>query len=54
MAEIVHDEDVARSEGRHQELAAVGQRAPAVDWTVEDTGRREVPKPMMLKIAPTC
>ena len=38
-AEVVHDDDVARPEGRHQELAAVGLDAFAVDRTVEDTGR---------------
>jgi len=36
--QIVHNDDVARVEGRHQELAHVDQEACAVDRTVEDAG----------------
>lgn len=37
-AEIVHDDDVAGSEGRHQLLVDVGAEALAVDRAVEDAG----------------
>ena len=37
-AEIVHDDDVARTEGRHQELFDIGAKAGAVDRPVDDAG----------------
>ena len=37
-AEIVHDDDVARAEGGHQELLDIGAKAGAVDRPVNDAG----------------
>ena len=37
-AEIVHDDDVARTEGGHQELLDIGAKAGAVDRPVNDAG----------------
>ena len=37
--EIVHDDDVARCEGRQEELLNIGGEALAVDRSVEDKGR---------------
>ena len=37
-AEIVHDDDIARSESREQAVFHIGQEAGAVDRAVEDTG----------------
>ena len=38
-AEVVHDDDVARLQRRHQELLDVGHEALAVDRAVDDAGR---------------
>ena len=38
-AEIVHDDDIAGAEGRHQELLEISARAGAVDRAVDDAGR---------------
>ena len=37
-AEIVHNDDVARGEGREQALLHIGEEAGAVDRAIEDTG----------------
>ena len=37
-AQIVHNDDIARSEGRQQTLFDIGQEAGAVDRAVEDAG----------------
>lgn len=38
-AEVVHDDDVARAERRHQELFDIGEEGLAVDRTVDHAGR---------------
>ena len=38
-AEIVEDDDVARLEGRHEELFDIGEEAFAIDRAVEQAGR---------------
>ena len=37
-AEIVHNDDIARGEGREQALLHIGQEPQAVDRAIEDTG----------------
>ncbi len=37
-AEIIHDNDVAGRQGRHQHLLDVGRKVSAVDRPVEDAG----------------
>ncbi len=41
-SEVVHDDDVAGLEGRHELLLDIGEEADAVDRPVEDKGRGEL------------
>jgi hypothetical protein len=34
-AQVIHHHDVARTQGRHQELNHPGQKTLAIDWSVE-------------------
>ncbi len=38
-SQIVHDDDVAALEGRHEELLDISQKAFTVDWAIKDTWR---------------
>ncbi len=38
-AEIIHDDDVAGDERRHEKPFDIGQEASAVDGAIEDEGR---------------
>jgi len=40
-AEIVHDDDIAPLQRRHEHLFDIGEKAVAIDGSVDDTGRIE-------------
>ena len=40
-AQIVHDDDVSRPQGRQEQLLDIGPEAQPVDRAVEDAGRGE-------------
>ena len=44
-SEIVHDDDIAGPECRHQQLLDIGEEATAVDGAVEDAGRVDPVQP---------
>jgi hypothetical protein len=41
-AEIVHDDDVAGFERRHEDLLDIGEEAEAVDRPIDDAGSGEL------------